>query len=126
MKRVTSASYSYAAAAIALGEVVAQLSVDVREFLAAGEDAEIPKSFKQAARLLNSQEVETCVSRLTSGIASGVAVSLTRPLAHEDESGESGRADVQARPRLLKAPLVSTRVHNPMKRNLLFQLEPGF
>ena len=72
-QQLLTATLGYTTAAMAAGETVAKLAVDVKDFLHSDADAPVPPSLRQALRVLNTPELEECAARVTSGVARGMA-----------------------------------------------------
>lgn len=76
-QQLLTATLGYTTAAMAAGETVAKLAVDVKDFLHSDADAPVPPSLRQALRVLNTPELEECAARVTSGVARGVAAATS-------------------------------------------------
>ena len=86
-QQLLTATLGYTTAAMAAGETVAKLAVDVKDFLHSDADAPVPPSLRQALRVLNTPELEECAARVTSGVARGVAA------ATSGGGGDGGRRE---------------------------------
>ena len=76
-QQLLTATLGYTTAAMAAGETVAKLAVDVKDFLHSDADAPVPPSLRQALRVLNTPELEECAARVTSGVARGMAAATS-------------------------------------------------
>jgi len=89
-QQLLTATLGYTTAAMAAGETVAKLAVDVKDFLHADADAPVPPSLRQALRVLNVPELEECAARVTSGVARGVAAATSSGGGGGEEDGSGG------------------------------------
>ena len=92
-QQLLTATLGYTTAAMAAGETVAKLAVDVKDFLHADADAPVPPSLRQALRVLNVPELEECAARVTSGVARGVAAATSSGANGGGEEDGSGGAN---------------------------------
>lgn len=89
-QQLLTATLGYTTAAMAAGETVAKLAVDVKDFLHADADAPVPPSLRQALRVLNVPELEECAARVTSGVARGVAAATSSGGGGGETDGSGG------------------------------------
>lgn len=101
MKQLAHATLGYATAAIAASETVSRVAVDVSNFLVnEDEDAPVPTTLRNAARLLDTPELEAMAARVTAGVARGVAAATSsgRAAAAGDAAGGGSDGDADAAP----------------------------
>ena len=126
-RQMYTATLGATSAAIAAAELASKLTVDVHAFINAEADAPVPASLRQAARLINTPELEECAARVTSGVARGVtnAASAAMSAAGTSSSAPEPESSAGAAPPTSVVERALGKVLDPANWGLVSVLVAG-